>query len=164
MSLPTSPAVLGLPEVGLGIIPGYLLSGYVTDAVGRRGIDKGHVFAAYTAAFILLQFVLVYGPSRGAIALWVGYVVLGTGSVIAYVILTPMFAKELSGRLNTAINLVVFLVAFIIQASIGHALLWCEQSLGTTRSGAHGVVLGSLVGLQIAMWLWFVASRRTSRG
>jgi len=80
--------------------------------------------------------------------------------VIAYVILTPMFPTELSGRLNTAINLVVFLVAFIIQASIGHALLWSQQFLGISRAGAHGVVLGSLVALQIAMWLWYVARPR----
>ena len=146
--------------VVLGIIPGYLISGYVTDTLGRRGVDKGKLYAAYTAAFILLQGVLVSGPRHGAIALWVVYVVLGTGSVIAYVILTPMFPKELSGRLNTAINLVVFLVAFVIQAAIGHALLWSQHALGTTRAGAHGVVLGSLVAIQIAMWLWYVARPR----
>ena len=146
----------------LGIIPGYLLSGYVTDALGRRRIDKASLFAIYTAAFILLQAVLVGGPRDGAVALWVGFVVLGTGSVIAYVILTPMFPKELSGRLNTSINLVVFLVAFIIQASVGHALQWAEQSLGATRAGAHGIVLGGLVGVQTAMWIWFIA-RKTQR-
>ncbi len=149
--------------VVLGIIPGYLISGYVTDMLGRRGVDKGKLFAAYTAAFIMVQGVLVSGPSHGAVALWVGYVVLGTGSVIAYVILTPMFPRELSGRLNTAINLVVFTVAFVIQASIGHALLWSQQVLGTSRADAHGVVLGSLVGLQIAMWLWYVARAHMPR-
>ena len=43
----------------LGIIPGYLLSGYATDVLGRRRIDKRSLFAIYTAAFILLQAVLV---------------------------------------------------------------------------------------------------------
>ncbi|MCC6919367.1 MAG: MFS transporter, partial [Alphaproteobacteria bacterium] len=144
----------------LGIIPGYLLSGAVTDALGRRGIDKGKLFAAYTAAFIALQVVLALGTTRGAVALWILYVILGTGSVIAYVILTPLFPKELSGRLNTAINLIVFLVAFVIQASIGHALIWVEQGLAMSRAGAHGVVLGALVALQIAMWVWYVLGRR----
>ncbi|MBL8700581.1 MAG: MFS transporter [Alphaproteobacteria bacterium] len=144
----------------LGIIPGYLLSGAVTDALGRRGVDKGTLFAVYTGAFILLQAGLALGPSRGAVALWVLYVVLGTGSVIAYVILTPLFPRDLAGRLNTAINLVVFLVAFLIQASIGHALVWVEHGFAVTRAGAHGVVLAALVALQGAMWLWFVAGRR----
>lgn len=144
----------------LGIIPGYLLSGAITDAVGRRRMDKGKLFAAYTGAFIALQLLLALGINRGAVALWVLYVVLGTGSVIAYVILTPLFPKELSGRLNTAINLVVFLVAFVIQASIGHALIWVEQGFALTRAGAHGVVLGALVALQLAMWVWYVLGRR----
>lgn len=144
----------------LGIIPGYLLSGFVTDALGRKGFDRGRLFAAYTASFMLVQAVLMLGPSTGAVALWVLYVVLGTGSVIAYVILTPLFARELSGRLNTAINLAVFLVAFVVQASIGHALLFFRSSFGLDRSLAHGAVLASLLALQAAAWLWFVTRRR----
>lgn len=144
----------------LGIIPGYLLSGFVTDALARRGFDKGTLFALYTASFMLVQGALLLGPSDGAVALWVLYVVLGTGSVIAYVILTPMFARELSGRLNTAINLIVFLVAFVIQATIGHALLLFQDGFGLSRSGAHAAVLGSLLAVQVATWLWFVIGRR----
>jgi MFS family permease len=144
----------------LGIIPGYLLSGFVTDFLGRKGFDRRLLFAIYTGAFMLVQAVLVTGPTRGAVALWVLYVILGTGSVIAYVILTPMFPKELSGRLNTAINLVVFLVAFVMQASIGHALLIFQTSFAFDRAGAHSAVLGSLLALQAIMWVWFMARRR----
>jgi hypothetical protein len=89
-----------------------------------------------------------------------GFVILGTGSVIAYVILTPLFAKELGGRLNTAINLLVFVVAFAMQATIGHALLAAEAMLGTTRAGAHVVVLLAIVALQAATWAWFLAGMR----
>jgi predicted MFS family arabinose efflux permease len=144
----------------LGIIPGYLLSGFVTDMLGRRGFDRTRLFAIYTAAFMLVQALLALGPATGAVALWVLYVVLGTGSVIAYVILTPMFPRELSGRLNTAINLVVFLVAFLIQASIGHALLFFEATFGLARGAAHGAVLAGLVAAQGAAWIWFVAGLR----
>jgi predicted MFS family arabinose efflux permease len=144
----------------LGIIPGYLLSGFVTDTLGRKGFDRGKLFAGYTAAFMLVQALLTLGPATGAVALWVLYVVLGTGSVIAYVILTPLFPRELSGRLNTAINLVVFLVAFLIQASIGHALLLFQSGLDLDRGTAHGAVLAGLLALQAAAWLWFVAGLR----
>lgn len=144
----------------LGIIPGYLLSGTATDALGRRGFDVRTLFAIYTGLFILVQMLLALGPRHAVVGLWILYVVLGTGTVIAYVILTPRFPRELAGRLNTAINLVVFLVAFVVQASIGHALVWAERGFAVPRADAHGLVLAMLVALQVAMWLWFVAGRR----
>jgi hypothetical protein len=109
-----------------------------------------------------LQLVLAFVPFPGlsAVLPWMGFVVLGTGSVIAYVILTPLFAKELGGRLNTAINLLVFIVAFAMQATIGHALLAAEAMLGTTRAGAHVVVLLAIVALQAVAWAWFLAGMR----
>ena len=146
----------------LCIIPGYVLSGTLTDLAGRRGLDKNLFFAAYTAGFMALQLVLAFVPFPGlsAVLPWMGFVVLGTGSVIAYVILTPLFAKELGGRLNTAINLLVFIVAFAMQATIGHALLAAEAMLGTTRAGAHVVVLLAIVALQAVAWAWFLAGMR----
>jgi hypothetical protein len=146
----------------LSIIPGYVLSGTLTDLAGRRGLDKNLFFAAYTAGFMALQLVLAFVPFPGlsAVLPWMGFVVLGTGSVIAYVILTPLFAKELGGRLNTAINLLVFIVAFAMQATIGHALLAAEAMLGTTRAGAHVVVLLAIVALQAVAWAWFLAGMR----
>lgn len=149
----------------LCIIPGYVLSGTLTDLAGRRGLDKSLFFALYTAGFMALQLLLAFVPASGSLAviMWMGFVVLGTGSVIAYVILTPLFARELGGRLNTAINLLVFLVAFAMQATIGHALLAAQSALGTTRAGAHVVVLLAIVALQACAWAWFVRGMRAAR-
>ena len=165
--------VAGLPRAAvpgamlailLCIIPGYVLSGLLTDLAGRRGLDRNRFFAAYTAGFMALQLALAFVPFGGMAAVlpWMGFVLLGTGSVIAYVILTPLFAKELGGRLNTAINLVVFLVAFAMQASIGHALVLAQATLGTTRSGAHVAVLLAILAIQACAWAWFVRGMRPS--
>jgi predicted MFS family arabinose efflux permease len=144
----------------LGIIPGYLLSGAVTDHAAARGIDKGTVFATYTGAFLLLQGLLVVAPPAGvgAVAIWIAYVVLGTGSMIGYLILTPLFANELAGRLNATINLVVFLVAFLAQASIGY-LLATFQAMGAGRPAAHGATIAVVAAVQALAWLWFMAGR-----
>lgn len=145
----------------LCIIPGYVLSGTLTDLAGRRGIDRHRFFAAYTAGFMVLQIVLAFVPFAGVAAIlpWMGFVILGTGSVIAYVILTPLFPKELGGRLNTAINLVIFLMAFAMQATIGHALLAAEALLGTTRAGSHVAVLLAIVAIQAATWAWYLRGK-----
>ncbi|MFM8678815.1 MAG: MFS transporter [Alphaproteobacteria bacterium] len=160
--LPPSAVPGAMLAILLSIIPGYVLSGTLTDLAGRRGLDRSRFFAAYTAGFMALQLLLAFVPATGstAVALWMAFVVLGTGSVIAYVILTPLFAKELGGRLNTAINLVVFLVAFAMQATIGHALLAAEAAFGTTRAGAHVVVLLAIVAIQAIAWAWFLRGMR----
>jgi hypothetical protein len=47
-----------------------------------------------------------------------------------------------------------------MQATIGHALLAAEAMLGTTRAGAHVVVLLAIVALQAVAWAWFLAGMR----
>lgn len=163
--------VAGLPQAAvpgamlavlLGIIPGYLLSGAATDHAGARGIGKDTLFAAYTGAFIVLQAAIVAFPPTGAaaIAVWIAYVVLGTGSMIGYLILTPLFASALAGRLNTAINLLVFLAAFVAQASIGHCIALFEMLLGSGRAAAHAATLALVAAVQAAAWVWFMSGRR----
>jgi hypothetical protein len=91
---------------------------------------------------------------------WIAYVVLGTGSMIGYLILTPLFSSALAGRLNTAINLLVFLAAFLAQASIGHCLALFESLLGASRPAAHAATLALVAAIQAAAWIWFMAGRR----
>jgi len=158
--LPQAAAPGAMLAILLGIIPGYVMSGTVADGLARRGFDRSRLFALYTGAFILLQIGLVVAAPQGntAVAAWILYVILGTGSVISYVILTPLFARDLGGRLNTAINLVVFLVAFVAQGMIGHALAWAQHGLGLSRPAAQGAVLAAIATVQILAWLWFLRS------
>jgi predicted MFS family arabinose efflux permease len=146
----------------LGIIPGYLLSGLVTDLLSARGVPRARVFSLYAGAFIAIQAVLVVAPLSGlpAIATWIAYVVLGTGSMIAYVILTPLFAPDLAGRVNTAVNLVVFIAAFAMQASIGYALAALETHAGLGRASAHAATLAAILVIQAAAWIWLAMGRR----
>lgn len=159
--LPTGAVPGAMLAILLGIIPGYLLSGTVTDFLSARGIGKEKIFASYTAAFVTLQVAIAALPPAGvgAIAVWILYVVLGTGSMIGYLILTPLFAKDLSGRVNATINLAVFLTAFVVQASIGHALSAFGQGLGIDRAQAHGATILAIAAIQATAWLWFMSGR-----
>jgi predicted MFS family arabinose efflux permease len=146
----------------LGIIPGYLLSGLVTDLLSARGVPRDRVFSLYAGAFIAIQAVLVVTPLSGipAVAIWIAYVVLGTGSMIAYVILTPLFPADLAGRVNTAVNLVVFIAAFAMQASIGYVVAALETSGGLSRAGAHATTLAAILLIQAVAWIWLALGRR----
>ncbi|MBM2812122.1 MAG: hypothetical protein HW416_2881 [Chloroflexi bacterium] len=78
-------------------------------------------------------------------------------------ILTRAFPPGLAGRVNTAINLVVFVAAFVLQAGIGYGLAWLETSWALPRAAAHGWMLWGAIMLQLAAWVWFVTADRGVR-
>ena len=79
--------------------------------------------------------------------------------VVCYALVTRAFAPELAGRVNTTLNLICMLIAFVVQATIGPALAWMEAAQGLSRAGAHQIVTVALLAIQAAIWLWFAASR-----
>jgi hypothetical protein len=119
----------------------------------------------YTFGFVAVQAALALGwgagSGVGAVALWVAYIVLGVGTVVAYVILTHAFEPALAGRVNTAVNLAVFVVAFVMQAAIGYGLVWLEAR-GVARAAAHGWTIAAAIAMQLAAWGWFVGGRTQS--
>jgi hypothetical protein len=72
-----------------------------------------------------------------------------------------MFASELAGRLNAAINLIVFLTAFVAQASIGYLLAMFGGALAGGRPAAHGATLAVVAAIQALAWIWFMGGRRS---
>ena len=147
----------------LAITPGYLLSGWAPGALARFGIGLERVVSLYALAFIALQVPLALGVTAFAPLWWIAYVMLGVGTAVAYVILTHAFPPALAGRVNTAINLSVFVVAFAAQAAVGYGLAWLEARWGVSRAAAHGWVLGAAIVVQLAAWGWFVAGRGSRR-
>ena len=83
----------------------------------------------------------------------------GGMSVVCYALVTRAFAPELAGRVNTTLNLICMLIAFVVQAAIGPALAWMEVAQGLSRAEAHQVVTVALLAVQAAIWLWFATSR-----
>jgi hypothetical protein len=135
--------------------------------VARFGIDARRLMTLYTFGFVAVQAALALGLGSGsgvaAAALWVAYVVLGVGTVVAYVILTHAFEPALAGRVNTAVNLAVFVVAFAMQAAVGYLLVWLEAR-GVPRAAAHGWTLAAAIVLQLGAWGWFALGNRGQAG
>lgn len=164
--------VAGLGERGVGqamfalslaIVPGYLFSGVLVDALGRRGVPGRTVLLGYGAAFLAVQLPVAAGMVAAPAALWFGFVMLGGAPVVIYALLTKAFPAELAGRLNTAVNLICLGSAFVMQAAIGPLLDAAQRAAGLDRAAAHGAVLGGLIALQAALWLWFALDRATRR-
>jgi hypothetical protein len=117
------------------------------------------VLLAYGIVFLAIHLAVAANFAALPTLLWFVYVTSGGTLVVSYALVTRAFATELAGRVNTTLNLVCMMIAFIMQAAIGPALAWMESTQGLARAEAHQVVILVLLALQVATWAWFAASR-----
>ena len=150
---------IALFALSIAIVPGYFFSGMIVDLLHRRGVRGGRVLLVYGLLFLAIHVPIALNVTAAPKLLWFAYVMFGGMSVVCYALVTRAFAPELAGRVNTTLNLICMLIAFVVQAAIGPALAWMETSHGLSRAGAHQVVTVALLAMQAVIWLWFASSR-----
>jgi len=142
------------------MIPGFAFGGLLADRLMRAGIRQDTLVLAFTGAFIAIQLPLVLNAVTGSGAVWVAFGLLGTGTVLGYACLTRQFPADAAGRVNTAVNLLVFVGAFVVQAGIGAIIdLFPETGTGYPPAGFQAG-FGLVLAIQVAAWLWLAARRR----
>ncbi|RPJ69669.1 MAG: MFS transporter, partial [Desulfobacteraceae bacterium] len=94
---------------------GYIALGTLTERLSRAGVTPMATSVAGMSGFILVQGVIVAFPGLWNLPLWLLFGFTGTTGVIAYAGLSQSFPVDLAGRVNTALNLVVFVAAFAAQ-------------------------------------------------
>lgn len=159
-------AHLDEPSVGvalfvlsIAIVPGYFFSGMIVDLLHRRGVRGGRVLLVYGMLFLAIHVPIALNVTAFPKLLWFAYVMFGGTSVVCYALITRAFAPELAGRVNTTLNLICMLIAFVVQAAIGPALAWMETTQGLARAEAYQVVTVALLAIQAVAWAWFALSR-----
>ena len=78
---------------------------------------------------------------------------------LAYALLQSHYAGTLAGRVNTALNLMVFVGAFGIQWGFG-AMVDALQAAGQPLHAAYQTSFGGLLVLQVLSWFWFLGGTR----
>lgn len=138
---------------------GYILLGALTERLSRLGITPVATSVAGMSAFILVQTLIVAYPGEWNLPLWLLFGAIGTTGVIAYAGLSQSFPVELAGRVNTALNLVVFVAAFAAQWGIGAVIaLWPVAESGAFDMRGYQAAFGLMIGLQLAALAWFAAA------
>jgi MFS family permease len=100
------------------ILAGYLCLGLFATALGRRGIAARHLFA-FGFSMCTIAFGLLSAQAPGSMVWWSLYGLGAAANVLAFSVLNEGFPRELAGRANTAVNLMMFVGSFATQWSIG---------------------------------------------
>lgn len=150
-----------LTWMSLAMLGGFLFMGFFASALIRRGVPlaalfRGAMLAAF-AAFALISCL----PQWGGGLLWPLLGACFSLSNIAYSLVAQAFPSRLSGRANTALNLLVFAGAFGLQWGIG-GLVDGLQAAGLPATAAYRSAFFSLLGLQaisLGAFLWLSRQR-----
>jgi predicted MFS family arabinose efflux permease len=143
--------------MGGGMLVGFLAIATGITPLARRGVSPLLVLQAGMGLGLLATLLIVFGigPSE---PLWFCFGLVFSVGNLAYALLQGYFAGALAGRVNTALNLAVFVGAFLMQWGFG-AAVDVLQAAGHAPRDAYQITFGGLLALQFVSWLWFLRGR-----
>ena len=158
--------VAGLPQEDVAnnlfwlaatMVAGFLSIGTISERLGHKGISTTKVAGVGIFLFILFQVAILSDLVLSLPTLWFGFSFFGTTGIVLYAVLSQHFAKHLGGRVNTAINLLVFISTFCLQTISGQIInLWQTTASGGYQPVAYKAAFGLFLALQICAYLWFI--------
>jgi hypothetical protein len=128
---------------------GFLFWGVAASRLAPRGITPLTLFKAGIAVFLGVQLLLAFGITAGAPVVWVAFGLFGTSGSLTFSTLSQAFPVSMTGRANTALNLLVFLAAFACQWAFGAIVnLWPAAS-GRYHPEGYSAAFAMLFVLQL---------------
>lgn len=151
-------AAFHLALTGLATLLGYLSVAAVSRALARRGIATERQMVGGFLATLGVTALIVFdlGPSE---VLWFLLGVAYTPCNLGFLVASAQFPAHLSGRCNTALNLLGFVVAFLVQWGFG-ALVDRLIAAQFPPATAYRLTYGALLALQALSVLWFLTGWR----
>jgi predicted MFS family arabinose efflux permease len=144
-------AVAGvLFAMAIATTAGFASSGVATDRLARRGIPPLVMYKCGAVASTALTLVFALGVAAVAVPAWCLFAFVGPVSTLSYTILTGRYERTLTGRANTALNLLAFLGAFAMQWGIGAIVsLWAPEADGRYPLAAYSAAFGVCFAIQL---------------
>lgn len=154
-----------LSFIGVGLLLGYALLGVLSDQLNRRfGIRPLQVAITGMVIFLFMQGLLILEWTTYPALLWMVYTFFASSGVLMYAVLSQQFPVALAGRVNTSLNLLVFISAFLMQWGIGVVLKqFSGSSLAAYDPLGYQVAFAGLLVMQVVAMGWYFRAGRGKR-
>lgn len=144
-----------LLAMSIVIIALYVALGIMGTRLARRGVHARHLFACgFTVNTLALSAIILRVP--GSYVWWSLYGLGASVNVLAFAVLTEGFGRELAGRTNTALNLLMFASSFLAQWGIGVIVDATRVASALDEAGGLRAAFALILVLLIASNAWFV--------
>ncbi len=129
----------------------------MSDLLGRAGIGLLQVMSGAFLIFLATELGIILEWVSGAMLLWALFGLTGQATILAYAYLSEYFGKDLAGRANAGLNLLVFLAAFSIQYLMGVIInFWPTSATGGYDPAGHQNAFAVFFSLQVLAFLRFL--------
>jgi MFS family permease len=143
--------------VAAAMVTGFILLGAVAERLSRIGIKTLHSAVCGMVAFLLVQGLILLELTDWYLPIWVLFGFFGTTGIISYAALSQSFPTHLAGRVNTGLNLLVFVAAFAGQWGIGAIIdLWPTMADGAYAAAGYRSAFAVVFVAQILGLAWYL--------
>jgi predicted MFS family arabinose efflux permease len=140
--------------MGVVILFGYSALGMFATRLARIGVKTRHLFAAGFALNALsLAAIVMHAP--GGTLWWPLYGLGSAVNVLGFTVLNEGFPRELAGRVNTALNVLMFGGSFLAQWGIGVLVEVARDALEVEIRNGLQLAFAIVLALNVVTYVWF---------
>ena len=161
--LSTAETATALTLMAAGMALGYLSIGAVAEWFEREGMPPARLGALGMGLHALALAAMAFGWTLAPMTLAIIYGFTGASSSINYAVLTRRFPARLAGRVNTSLNLLIFVTAFSLQWGLGGVIGCWDKVDGRIPAEAWAVSLGIPLVATLAALAWLAPFCRAEK-
>ena len=146
--------------LGFAMMAGCVGFGAAARSLERRGVSLYAFCGVGMALYVLTQLLIVFNAPLPASLLWAAYGIFGGTGILTYAVMARSFPAQMTGRVNTTLTLIIFLLIFGFQIGVGAVLSHWPASGGHYPAAAHLAAWGILIAFQVLSAVWYVIPGR----
>ncbi|MDH4190912.1 MAG: MFS transporter [Betaproteobacteria bacterium] len=143
----------------LAYTAGSVFFGGMSDRLARLGFSHLTMYKTGLAVALAALLILASGVTTGLVASMMVYGFAVISGVLAFSLLTGHFAQEMSGRVISAANMLLFVASFAFQWGIGAVLRLYPAADGRYAPAGYAIALFALAALHAASLAWLLPMR-----
>lgn len=150
----------GLLAITTGLMAGFFCMGLIAERLQKWGVETATTMIAFGVLYMGVQLAIVTDVLDAPRTLWTLFAFAGTNGSLAYAALSQQFPASIAGRVNTVLNLFVFVGAFAAQWGIGVIIhLWPRSADGGFAWEGYRAAFWTMLAIQAAGLAWIGLSR-----
>lgn len=139
---------------------GSVFFGVSSDRLARAGVSRVAVYKIAMVTSLAMLALLAAGIKAGLGAILAVYAFTGISSALAYALMTQLFPPEMTGRVSTASNMMMFACSFGFQWGVGALLELYPVVDGRYAPAGYSAAFAILALLQLAAVLGLLTLRQ----
>ena len=162
--LPRDQIATHLLLIAASMVAGFIFVGVIADRLGRIGIKPTSITIVGLCIFLILQLAIAFHWSDNILLLWMAFGFFGTTGILPYAALSQKFPMHLAGRVNTGLNFLAFISAFVAQWGTGAIIgMWDKTASGGYHPDGYQAAFALMISIQVVALVWLLVYTKGRR-